>query len=57
MGRGACPWGHKKVGHNLATKQQDYTKNIFKNEGYFLIATAVLKIASKKDKFSMPKQC
>ena len=44
MGRGACPWGRKRVGHNLATKQQNYAKNIFKYEGYFLIATAALKI-------------
>ena len=25
MGRGACPagpWGHKRVGHNLATQQE-----------------------------------
>ena len=33
---GYSPWGHKRVGHNLATKQQQYIQiNIF----YFLIPT------------------
>ena len=56
MGRGAYPSGRKRVGHNVATKQ-DYAKNIFQNEGYFLMAIAALKTGFKKDKISMPKHC
>ena len=51
-----CPWGHKRIGHDLAT-QEDHAKNIFKSNRYFLTSSVALKIAFKKGKINMPKHC
>ena len=50
------PWGHKRIGHDLAT-QEDHAKNIFKSNRYFLTSSVALKIAFKKGKINMPKHC
>ena len=38
-----CPWGHKRIGYDLVTKE-DHAKNIFKSKRYFLTSSAALKI-------------
>ena len=48
---GYCPWGCKRVGHELATKH-DYAKSIFNSKGYFLTSIIALKIALKKKKLN-----
>ena len=41
---GLCPWGRKRVRHNLVTKQ-NHAKNTFKSKGYFFTSIVAFKIA------------
>ena len=49
---GYCPWGRKRVIHELATKQ-DYAKNIFNSKGYFVTSIIALKITLKKKEIKL----